>query len=82
MVTVTTVFDDLGGPAAVARLLALKNPSTASEMKRRDSIPPEYWPQLVAAARSSGHAHITHEALAVAHALSRGRPVPVEGAAA
>jgi len=40
--TIDTLFDRLGGASAVARLIG-KGASTASEMKRRGSIPVRYW---------------------------------------
>jgi hypothetical protein len=46
MKTVPDIFDALGGPAQVARLLNTKQ-STASEMKRRKTIPLIYWPRLI-----------------------------------
>lgn len=49
--SVPELFDRLGGPAAVARLIG-KPASTASEMKRRGSIPVEYWPTIIGAAVS------------------------------
>lgn len=45
--TVSALFDALGGPARVGRILERGN-STASEMKRRGSIPVDYWPALIA----------------------------------
>lgn len=72
---VTRIFDTLGGQAAVGRILRVI-PSTASEMKRRKRIPPEYWPAIVTAAHAAGHTFITYEALALHHALVRGRFVP------
>jgi hypothetical protein len=44
--TVDELFARFGGSAAVARAIG-KGPSTASEMKRRNSIPVEYWPALI-----------------------------------
>ncbi len=49
MNNVGSIFDELGGPAAVARILNVGT-STASEMKRRGSIPVRWWPQLISAA--------------------------------
>lgn len=40
------LFGDLGGGSAVARILGV-GASTASEMKRRGSIPIEHWPALI-----------------------------------
>lgn len=53
MNTVDDIFNEFGGPTAVGKVLG-KEPSTASEMKRRGSIPVEYWPQLIAAAQERG----------------------------
>lgn len=53
MKTVTDIIDACGGTSAFARLLEV-NPSTASEMKRRQSIPVRHWPRLVRKATSDG----------------------------
>ena len=50
MKTVSDIFQELGGPANVARLLGVK-PSTANEMKRRGVIRVTYWPLLVRVCR-------------------------------
>jgi hypothetical protein len=42
-------------------------------MKRRGSIPPEYWAELVEAARASGRDDISFETLALIHARAKGR---------
>lgn len=65
--TVSDIFDALGGPAAVARLLELKGTSTASEMKRRGRIPVEHWPALVAVGVSRSADWLTYEALVQMH---------------
>ncbi|MGO4171591.1 carph-isopro domain-containing protein [Bosea sp. TAF32] len=72
MRTVADVFDALGGPAAVSRVLSVGG-STASEMKRRGAIPPEYWVMLVDAAQQVGRPDVTYEALAFIHARAKGR---------
>jgi hypothetical protein len=43
-------------------------PSTVSEMKRRGSIPVEYWPVLVDAAKSAGRQDLTLERMAIVSA--------------
>ena len=48
MQNVTDIFDKLGGAAGVSRILDCQR-STASEMKRRGSIPVRYWPRLIEA---------------------------------
>jgi hypothetical protein len=61
MSSVTTIFEVLGGPTKAARLLDV-GISTASEMKRRGSIPVKYWPKLVKA-----DVGITYDQLVAAH---------------
>lgn len=53
MRTVVDLFETFGGPAAVGRIIA-RRASTASEMKRRRSVPTRYWPALISAAREKG----------------------------
>ncbi|PCI04614.1 MAG: hypothetical protein COB78_09995 [Hyphomicrobiales bacterium] len=53
MENISDVFEAFGGPAQFARSLGIKG-STASEMKRRASIPVEYWPSLVKAGQAAG----------------------------
>ncbi|MFG1330184.1 carph-isopro domain-containing protein [Xanthobacter autotrophicus] len=53
MQTVSNLIEALGGNAAFGRIIG-KRPSTASEMKRRGSIPVEYWPVVTAAAGEAG----------------------------
>lgn len=36
-------------------------PSTVSEMKRRKNIPPQYWPQIIAAVSRKGRFDLTLE---------------------
>ncbi|MGB6535357.1 MAG: hypothetical protein WBF58_05275 [Xanthobacteraceae bacterium] len=65
--TVAGLFEVMGGTTSVARHLGVR-PSTASEIKRRGRIPSEYWRQLIAAARRSGHLEITADLLVDLHA--------------
>lgn len=67
MIAIHDIFDALGGPAAIARELRIK-PSTASEMKRRGSIPAEYWAELAAIAERRRHPEINADLLAALHA--------------
>lgn len=67
MVTVSKIFDDFGGPAKVAAALEVR-PSTASEMKRRGSIPVDYWPKLIEAARERGLKGVSADTLMKIHA--------------
>lgn len=56
--------------------------STVSEMKRRKSIPVEYWPALVDAARGKGREDLTLEKLAIISAdAARRRKMAKEAAA-
>lgn len=71
MITVEKIFDDLNGPAAFARALKIK-PSAASEMKRRESIPVRYWPDLIKVMEANGKP-ITYDKLVAAHAKKRKR---------
>lgn len=70
MRTVSDIFDQFGGPASVARLLGV-NASTASEMKRRSSIPVRHWPALTAEAKERG-IPLTNDDLVDAHAATAG----------
>ena len=63
------LFDDLGGTSAVARIISVGQ-STASEMKRRRSIPVEYWPAIVGSDRGREKA-ITNDRLVAAHVQER-----------
>jgi hypothetical protein len=72
MQTISDIFDAFGGPSAVSRALGV-NPSTASEMKRRRSIPVAYWPRLIEAAHERNIDGITYEVLVNAHALPLAR---------
>ncbi|CAN7394191.1 carph-isopro domain-containing protein [Neorhizobium sp. LjRoot104] len=50
-------------------------PSTVSEMKRRKNIPPEYWPDLIPAARAKGRSDLTFERMSELAALRAKRGV-------
>lgn len=66
MDSIPSIFDALGGPGRVAKLIGVK-PSAASEMKRRRSIPVPYWPSLVEACASLGFDGLTYETLVKLH---------------
>ncbi|MDO6966948.1 carph-isopro domain-containing protein [Rhizobium alvei] len=72
--TVDDIVSVLGGNASMARVIC-KGPSAVSEMKRRDSIPVEYWPAIVAECATLGRDDITLEAIAtvMANAAMRRR---------
>lgn len=46
MNSVEDIFIKLGGTGAVAKIIGV-NQSTASEMRRRGSVPVKYWPRLI-----------------------------------
>lgn len=81
MQNVGDIFELFGGNAAVARVLGV-GPSTASEMKRRESIPVEYWPALVDAAKHLGNDDLSLERIAIimAEAGMRRRTSKMEAA--
>lgn len=81
MEKVSDIFDVFGGSTSLARLLGV-NTSTASEMKRRESIPVEYWPRIVMEAKRIGRDDVTLEAIAIimAEAGSRRRNRQMEPA--
>lgn len=72
MNTINDIFDVFGGNAAVARILSV-GPSTASEMKRRESIPVEYWPALVDEAKRMGRDDLSLERIAIVMAEAGAR---------
>jgi hypothetical protein len=81
--TIHGLFDALGGPAEVARIIG-RGGSTASEMKRRASIPVDYWPALIESARGK-EIGLTSDDLVRLHIVSRSQSSGVargEGAAA
>lgn len=66
MIDIPTIFDCLGGPAEVARLLKVK-PSTAGEMKRRAVIQVKYWPTIVDALNKRGIDSVNYDTLVSLH---------------
>ena len=62
-----SVFAIFGSNVKLADVLNV-GPSTVSEMKRRNSIPVEYWPALVAAATEIGGNDLTLERMAIVSA--------------
>lgn len=59
------IFEDLGGTSAVAKLIGVGQ-STASEMKRRKSIPVKYWPTLVASEKAA-QTGVTYDRMLAVH---------------
>jgi hypothetical protein len=66
MLTVADLIDEFGGSTKFAAVIG-KGPSTASEMKRRQSIPVEYWPSIIRAAPSAGIEGLTTDELVRLH---------------
>lgn len=66
MSSVQHIFTALGGPTKVARILDVGF-TTASEMKRRGSIPVKYWPRLVEACEAEGVEGVSYEQLVAIH---------------
>lgn len=62
MKTASDIINVLGGNAKVADFLGV-GASTVSEMKRRDSIPVEYFPAIIKAAERAGNKTLTLEKL-------------------
>ena len=65
--TIPALIDAFGGPTDFARAIGLKNPSTASEMKRSASIKVGYWPSIVDAAPAHHVPGVTLESIAKMH---------------
>jgi hypothetical protein len=66
MKTISDIFDVVGGPGKMAEYLNVK-PSTASEMKRRQSIPVIYWPRLVDVCREQSIRGVNFDTLVLMH---------------
>jgi hypothetical protein len=69
MTSVDRIFDDLGGPASVGRMIG-KSTEHAATMKRRGSIPIRYWERLVVEAAKAG-VILTDTELRRAHAVTQ-----------
>lgn len=72
MESFAAVIDAFGGPGPFQRATGISD-GHARTMKARESIPPEYWPEIVAAAAREGIPGITFETLARLAARKRGR---------
>lgn len=66
------LFTAFGGPSKVGQAVGVSTEHAAA-MKRRNSIPVDYWPSLIAAAQERCIAGVTYESLALLHAR---RPLP------
>ena len=67
MNSVNDIFVGFGGTGAFAKAMGL-GLSTASEMRRRKSIPVYYWPKLVEKAREMRIKGVNNDSLVVIHA--------------
>lgn len=65
--TVPELIEAYGGATSFAAAIGLKNPSTASEMKRSASIRVHYWPAIVATAPAHNIPGVTLESIAQMH---------------
>jgi hypothetical protein len=70
MRTFCEILEHLGGSGTVAAALKLPM-TTVDSWKRRDSIPPSYWPPLVNVARKRGMVDISLQRLAEIAATKR-----------
>jgi hypothetical protein len=77
MRTFQAVIDALGGPACYARgIIEIDGKlgmtvQYAPHLRRRNSIPPKFWPATVKLAKARGLAGVTHETLAAIYAAER-----------
>lgn len=78
MDTFADIINGIGGPAAFGRAIGITT-ERAAEMRRRGSIPPEYWPQVVTASSGTKAEGVTIERLAAMRAERRSQS---EGVAA
>jgi hypothetical protein len=67
MRTLDDIFAAFGGPSKVGQIISVSTEHAAG-MKRRGSIPVDYWPALIAAARERRIYGVTYEALTLMHA--------------
>lgn len=81
MNTFGDIFEKLGGTGAVARAIEVGH-STASEMRRRKSIPVKYWPALIAFSKTVENAELDTDMLVRLHIEASEQPTPTEGKAA
>jgi hypothetical protein len=82
--TPADVVEALGGPTEFGRICGFdRNPAArGSDMRQRRSIPLQYWPRIVEAAREKS-LPIDNDVLVRLHVESGSRPVdPQEGSAA
>lgn len=81
MRTLDGLFVSFNGPAKVGQALGISTEHAAA-MKRRKSIPVDYWPQLIAAARAESIRGVTYESLALMHAKPKRGSARAEARAA
>lgn len=66
MHTVNDLFEQFGGTGAVARIMKVGH-STASEMRRRGSIPLKYWSSIIDHAKSINRPEVDNDLLVRIH---------------
>ena len=74
MITFRELIDSYGLPGFAADIGVAEN--TAKQMRKRNSVAPEYWDAWVKAARRRGRQDITYERLAQIAARRRSGSVP------
>jgi hypothetical protein len=75
------IIDAFGGPKLFGAAIGVSR-NHAGAMKTRGSIPPEYWPALIAAAKERGIEGVTAESLMeIAARNAAKRRVPAEATA-
>ncbi len=77
MTCIESFFQAFAGPANFGRAIGVST-EHAAQMRRRRSIPADYWPRLIEAARERGIDGITFESLAEARPARR-RKAPAGG---
>lgn len=77
--TINSLFSLFGGPAAVGRAIG-KSTEHASGMKRRKSVPVEYWPSLIESEKGR-ELGLTNDDLVKIHLLSTAEQPSTESAA-
>lgn len=71
MLTVAEIVDKLGGPTKFGEIcgFTVNQASRGSDIRRRGSIPVDYWPKIVEVALERG-LPITYETLVEAHTMA------------
>src|SRR6202035_501615 len=67
--TVVDLIDGLGGPSAFAKIcgFTVNEHARGCDMRRRQWVRKEYWPNIVKASYRAGYAHISIDSIFAAH---------------